>query len=75
MPTPVSSFRLSTQTLDQLDFLCTVTGNSRASLISSMIALEYDRYQGNPELQKIISEMKQMEAQLKSLLGTTELSE
>lgn len=63
------NFRLSPEVNAHLDFLCDVTGQTRTALISSWIETEYDRYQGNPELQKLIAQMKDMERQMKAMLG------
>ena len=63
------NFRLSPEVNEHLDFLAQVTGMTRTSLITSWIETEYDRYQGNPELQKLIAQMKDMERQMKSMLG------
>jgi len=72
MATKQTAFRFSDEVLDKMDFLCTITGENRTSLLSFMVCAEYDRYQGNPELQKLLSQMKDMEQQMKSLLGKTD---
>lgn len=69
MATKTTGFRFSDDVLAKMDFLCSVTGNTRSSLLASMVCAEYDRYQGNPELQNLIAQMKDMEKQVKSLLG------
>lgn len=72
MATKPTAFRFSETVLEHLDFLCKVTGNTRVAMLSAWIEAEYDRYQGNPELQKLIAQMKTMETQMKSLLGQYE---
>ena len=72
MATKSTGFRFSDDVLEKMDFLCSVTGNTRTSLLASMVCAEYDRYQGNPELQKLIAQMKDMERQMKSMLGNDE---
>jgi hypothetical protein len=75
MATKQTAFRFSDEVLEKMDFLCTVTGDTRTSLLASMVCAEYDRYQGNPELQKLIAQMKDMERQMKSMLGKNDTSE
>lgn len=75
MATKQTAFRFSDDVLEKMDFLCTVTGDNRTSLLASMVCAEYDRYQGNPELQKLIAQMKDMERQMKAMLGKDDTSE
>lgn len=72
MATKSTGFRFSDDVLEKMDFLCSVTGNTRTSLLASMVCAEYDRYQGNPELQRLLAQMKDMERQMKSMLGNGE---
>ena len=72
MATKSTGFRFSDDVLEKMDFLCSLTGNTRTSLLASMVCAEYDRYQGNPELQKLLAQMKDMERQMKSMLGNGE---
>ena len=75
MATKQTAFRFSDEVLAKMDFLCSLTGNTRTSLLASMVCTEYDKYQGNPELQKLIAQMKDMECQMKSMLGQNDTSE
>ena len=72
MATKSTGFRFSDDVLEKMDFLCSLTGNTRTSLLASMVCAEYDRYQGNPDLQRLIAQMKDMERQVKSMLGNGE---
>mgnify|MGYP006365505207 FL=1 len=72
MATKQTAFRFSDEVLEKMDFLCSVTGDTRTSLLVSMVCTEYDKYQGNPELQKLIAQMKDIERQMKSMLGNGE---
>lgn len=72
MATKQTAFRFSDEVLEKMDFLCTITGDTRTSLLVSMVCTEYDKYQGNPELQKLIAQMKDLERQMKSMLGNGE---
>lgn len=74
MATKQTAFRFSDEVLEKMDFLCTITGDTRTSLLVSMVCTEYDKYQGNPELQKLIAQMKDLERQMKSMLGQNDTS-
>ena len=69
MATKQTAFRFSDEVLEKMDYLCSLTGNTRTSLLASMVCAEYDRYHGNPELQRLLAQMKDMERQVKSMLG------
>lgn len=69
MATKSTGFRFSDDVLAKMDFLCSVTGDTRSSLLASMVCAEYDRYQGNPELQKLFAQMMDVKRQMKSMLG------
>lgn len=75
MATKQTAFRFSDEVLEKMDFLCTITGDNRTSLLVSMVCTEYDKYQGNPELRKLIAQMKDLERQMKSMLGQNDTSE
>ena len=75
MATKSTGFRFSDDVLEKMDFLCSLTGNTRTSLLASLVCAEYDRYQGNPELQRLLAQMKDMERQMKSMLGQNDTSE
>ena len=72
MATKSTGFRFSDDVLEKMDFLCSVTGNTRTSLLASMVCAEYDRFRGNPGLQRLLAQMKDMERQMKSMLGNGE---
>lgn len=61
------NFRFAPDVVDHLDALCRVSDTSRTAFLSSMIEREYDRYQGNPELQKLLAQMQDMKKQLEAL--------
>lgn len=70
MATKPTGFRFTDDILAKIDFLCSVTGDNRTSLLTSMVCAEYDRYQGNPELQKLIRQMQDMKIQMETMLGS-----
>ena len=69
------NFRLTPEVNDHLDFLCTVTGMTRTALITGMIETEYDRYQGKPELQKVLGKMMELKSQMETMLGQNDTPE
>ena len=69
-----TAFRMSLDTIERLDFLCSMLNVNRTEFVVSMIHREYDNYVGNPELQKVLAQMKDLESQLKSMMGTESLS-
>ena len=52
------NFRFAPDVVEHLDELCKASDTSRT---------EYDSYQGNPELQKLLSQMQDMRKQLEAL--------
>ena len=74
MATKQTAFRFSDEVLEKMDFLCSLTGNTRTSLLASMVCAEYDRYHGNPELQRLLAQMKDVERQVKSMLRNGDAS-
>lgn len=63
------NFRLAEDVNAHLDFLCSVLGVTRTGFITTVIEREYDQYQGNPELQKLIKQMQDMKVQMETMLG------
>lgn len=61
------NFRFAPEVVEHLDELCKTFDTSRTAFLSSMIEREYDSYQGNPELQKLLSQMQDMKKQLEAL--------
>lgn len=61
------NFRFAPEVVKHLDELCKTSDTSRTAFLSSMIEREYDSYQGNPELQKLLSQMQDMKKQLEAL--------
>lgn len=72
MATKATGFRFSEEVLSKLDSLCEMTGQTRAALLSSLIVSEYDKLNGNPELKQLLSKMRSMEQQLKSMVGKSD---
>ena len=63
------TFRFPEEVNDHLDFLCSVLNTTRTGFLTTVIEREYDQYQGNPELQKLISKMQDMKIQMEAMLG------
>ena len=69
MAKKVTGFRFSDETLQQLEYLCKFSGETRTDTLAMMIASEYDKLQGNPVLTEMMSQMKNLTEQMKSYLG------
>lgn len=61
------NFRFPVEVVEHLDALCQVSEVSRTAFLTAIIEREYDRYKGNPELQKLISQMQDMKKQLDAM--------
>lgn len=70
MATKSYTFRFPEEVNNHLDFLCSVLGTTRTGFITTIIKREYDQYQGNPELQKLIRQMQDMKIQMEAMLGS-----
>lgn len=64
MPNPAYTFRFSDSTNAHLDFLCSQLGMTRTAFIVGLIENEYDKFVGNPELVKLVSQMKELESKI-----------
>lgn len=64
------TFRFPEEVDDHLNFLCSVLGTTRTGFLTTAIEREYDQYQGNPELQKLIRQMQDMKIQMETMLGS-----
>ena len=70
MATTTTSFRFSESVLQHLDYLVDITGTgSRTAFLTSVIETEYDRCIGNPELIKLLDQMRAIQAQVKIVTG------
>lgn len=67
MATKACNFRFPPDVVAHLDALCRVSEVSRTAFLSAIIEREYDKYQGNPELQKLISQIQDMKKQLDAM--------
>lgn len=67
MATKACNFRFPPDVVAHLDALCRVSEVSRTAFLSAIIEREYDQYQGNPELQKLISQIQDMKKQLDAM--------
>lgn len=69
MAKKVTGFRFSDETLQQLEYLCELSGETRTDTLAMMIASEYDKLHGNPVLTEMMSQMKSLTEQMKSYMG------
>lgn len=67
MQKQVGSFRLSVDTLKQLDELSAATRIPRAELLTQLIAEAYDKLQGNPKIKSVLDDLQKINALLEQL--------
>lgn len=66
-PTNSITFRLPVSVIEQLDKICDMYGLTRRDFFYNAITTEYDKLQGNPKLQDIIFQMKELSLKMKEL--------
>lgn len=58
------TFRLPVDVLEMLDELCGLSGVKRGELIVTLVVAEYDKYNGNPKLQELMRQMRDLKVAL-----------
>lgn len=70
------SYRFKSETAEHLDILVSTFDTTATELIEGMINTEYDKIMGNPELLKVIEQMKDlksvMDGYAQSMVGNEE---
>lgn len=67
---PVITFRVPEDDLQKLDFLVEQFGSgTRSALLLSWIRAEYDRVDGSPEMQEMLSNARELMSALQKLTG------
>lgn len=61
------SFRCPVPVLVQLDELCRMSGVKRSEFFVNAIISEYDKIQGNPQLKKMMEQMRQIAETMKEM--------
>ena len=63
------TFRAPTEVVRQLDELCAMSGIKRSELFINAICAEYEKVNGNPQLKKMLEQMKQIAETMKQMNG------
>lgn len=65
------TFRAPAPVVEQLDELCRMTGMKRSDFFINAVTSEYDRVQGNPQLKKMMEQMRQIAETMKEMTGSS----
>lgn len=63
------TFRAPTEVVRHLDELCAMSGIKRSEFFINAICAEYDKVNGNPQLKKMLEQMKQIAETMKQMNG------
>ena len=63
------TFRAPTEVVRQLDELCAMSVIKRSEFFINAICAEYDKVNGNPQLKKMLEQMKQIAETMKQMNG------
>ena len=63
------TFRAPTEVVRQLDELCAMSGIKRSEFFINAICAEYEKVNGNPQLKKMLEQMKQIAETMKQMYG------
>ena len=63
------TFRAPTEVVRQLDELCAMSGIKRSEFLIDAICAEYEKVNGNPQLKKMLEQMKQIAETMKQMNG------
>jgi predicted transcriptional regulator len=63
------TFRCEDAVAEQLDEICRLSGMKRGDFLISAITAEYDRLQGNPQMKKMLEQMRQIAETMKQMTG------
>lgn len=63
------TFRAPVSVIEQLDELCRLSGVKRGDFLINAITLEYDKVNGNPELKKLLEQMRGITIAMKKMTG------
>lgn len=63
------TFRAPASVIVQLDELCKMMGIKRGEFLISAITAEYDRMQGNPQMKKMMVQMRHISETVKQMTG------
>jgi hypothetical protein len=63
------TFRAPTKVIRQLDEMCSMSGMKRSEFFVNAICSEYDKINGNPQLKKILEQMRGVAEIMKQMNG------
>lgn len=63
------TFRAPTEVIRQLDELCAMSGMKRSEFFINAICSEYDKINGNPQLKKMLDQMREIAETMKQMNG------
>jgi len=63
------NFRLPPQVNEHLSELASISGMTRTQFVVSAIETEWDKYQGNPKMKKLMEQLQVMRTQMLDVLG------
>jgi hypothetical protein len=63
------TFRAHREVIRQLDELCAMSGMKRSEFIANAIVSQYDKINGNPQLKKMLEQMKEIVETMKQING------
>lgn len=63
------TFRAPTEVIRQLDEMCSMSGIKRSEFFINAICSEYDKINGNPQLKKMLEQMREIAEMMKQMNG------
>lgn len=63
------TFRAPAEVIRQLDELCAMSGIKRSEFFINAICAEYDKVNGNPQLKKMLEQMREIAETMKQMNG------
>lgn len=63
------TFRAPASVVAQLDEICRMSGMKRSEFIVSAVTSEYDKINGNPQMKKMLEQMRQIADVMKQMTG------
>lgn len=60
------TFRAPAESIERLDLLCNMYGIKRSDFFVSAISAEYDKVNGNPQIKKLLSQLKEVSETVKA---------
>lgn len=70
--TQAITFRAPSDVVRQLDELCNMMGIKRSEFIVTAITSEYDKLHGNPQMKRMMEQLRQIADTVKQMTGVTD---